>query len=54
MNKSAPKKQFIPAPPDKNCNCNECPYMKLNTLEKLYDCMKNKYPQIIMDEKLMD
>ena len=53
MNKVVPNKKLIPAPPDKNCNCNECPYMKLNTLEKLYDCMLNKSPQIIMDEKLM-
>jgi quinolinate synthase len=54
MKKSAPEKQFIPAPPDKNCNCNECPYMKLNTLEKLYLCMKNKNPQIKMNEEMMD
>ncbi len=53
MNKVVPNKKLIPAPPDKNCNCNECPYMKLNTLEKLYECMKNKSPQIIMDEKLI-
>lgn len=53
MKKVAPGKNFIPAPPDNNCNCNECPYMKLNTMEKLYHCMANKTPQIEMDEVLM-
>jgi quinolinate synthase len=53
MIKKAPDKTYIPAPPDKSCNCNECPYMKLNTLEKLYLCMKNREPQIRMDKELM-
>ncbi len=53
MIKVVPNKLLIPAPPDKNCNCNECPYMKLNTLEKLYKCMQNKSPQIIMDKTLI-
>ncbi len=53
MNKVVPNKKLIPAPPEKNCNCNECLYMKLNTMEKLYECMKNKSPQIIMDEDLI-
>lgn len=53
MKKASPEKEYIPAPPnDDACSCNECPYMKMNTLEKLYLCMKNKYPQIIMDEEL--
>lgn len=46
-------KIFIPAPPESNCNCNECPYMKLNTLEKLYLCMRDKKPEITMDEGIM-
>lgn len=51
MKKAAPGKQYIPAPPeDDTCSCNDCPHMKLNTLEKLYLCMKNKNPEIIMDE----
>ena len=54
MEKNDPEKTFIPAPPDKNCNCNECPYMRLNTLEKLYLCMKNKTPEINMSKELMD
>ena len=53
MKKAAPHKEYIPAPPeDDSCSCNECPYMKLNTLEKLYLCMKNKYPEIVMDEEI--
>lgn len=51
MKKARPKKTFIPAPPENDaCSCNDCPYMKLNTMEKLYLCMKNSFPQIIMDE----
>lgn len=53
MEKIAPEKILIPAPPEKNCNCNECPYMKLNTMEKLYLCMKNKTPQINLDSELI-
>ncbi len=54
MKKAAPEKEFIPAPPDKTCSCNECPYMKLNTMEKLYLSMKNREPQILMDKKLLE
>ncbi|EAZ92193.1 quinolinate synthase NadA [Crocosphaera chwakensis] len=50
MEKEAPNKTFIPAPAMNNCACNECPYMRLNTLEKLYLSMKYKQPEIIMDE----
>ncbi|NWF89625.1 MAG: quinolinate synthase NadA [Ignavibacteriaceae bacterium] len=53
MKKSSPHKNFIPAPPDNNCSCNECPFMKLNTLEKLYLCMKNGKPEITMNEELL-
>ena len=52
MQKLAPHKQFIPAPPMNNCNCNECPFMRLNTLEKLYLAMKNRTPEINMDEEI--
>lgn len=52
MEKANPDKTFIPAPPDNACACNECPYMKLNTLEKLYLCMKYEQPEIIMPEAL--
>ena len=52
MQKESPEKTFIPAPPNNNCACNDCPYMKLNTLEKLYLCMEYELPEIIMDENL--
>ncbi len=52
MQKLNPDKTFIPAPPNNSCACNDCPYMKLNTLEKLYLCMKYEQPEIIMDETL--
>jgi len=48
MKKFAPQKEFIPAPPEANCFCNDCPYMKLNTVEKLYRCMKNRSPEIVL------
>jgi quinolinate synthase len=53
MQLSSPKKTFIPAPPTNNCACNDCPHMKLNTLEKLYLCMEYEQPELIMDPVLM-
>lgn len=50
MQKKCPEKIFIAAPPDSNCACNECPYMKLNTMEKLYLCMRDQKPEIILNE----
>ncbi len=52
MEKAAPNKRFIPAPAINNCACNECPYMRLNTLEKLYLAMKNKTPEITLSEDI--
>jgi len=52
MQKESPHKTFIPAPPNNSCACNDCPHMKLNTLEKLYLCMKYEIPEITMDEEL--
>lgn len=52
MQQNAPGKTFIAAPPDNACACNDCPHMKLNTLEKLYLCMKYELPEIVMDEQL--
>jgi quinolinate synthase len=52
MMKDSPTKTFIPAPPNNSCACNDCPHMKLNTLEKLYICMQYETPEIIMDEAL--
>ncbi len=53
MQKNAPQKTFIPAPPNNSCTCNNCPYMKLNTLEKLYLCMKYELPEINMSNELL-
>ena len=52
MQKNSPDKTFIPAPPNNTCACNDCPHMKLNTLEKLYLCLKYELPEITMDEEL--
>lgn len=53
MQRRNPQKTFIPAPPqDQTCNCNECPFMRLNTLEKLYLCMRDRKPQIELPEDL--
>ena len=53
MKKQNPNKFFIPAPPeDAECACNECFYMKMNTLEKVYLCLKNEQPEILIDEEV--
>lgn len=52
MQLASPDKTFLAAPPENTCACNECPYMKLNTLEKLYLCMKYELPEIIIPEPL--
>lgn len=52
MEKACPDKTFIPAPTEQDCPCSECPYMKKNTLEKIYLCMKNRTPEITLDEPL--
>jgi quinolinate synthase len=51
MRKQCPEKNFIPAPPiDSTCGCNECNFMRLNSLEKLYNCLKYEWPTIEVDE----
>jgi quinolinate synthase len=52
MQKQAPDKTFIAAPPEASCACNECPHMRLNTLEKLYLCLRDLTPQLEMSEDL--
>ncbi len=52
MRKQAPGKELIPAPPNQNCACNDCPYMKLNTLEKLHAALRDETPEITMPEHL--
>jgi quinolinate synthase len=52
MQLKAPGKTYIPAPPDNGCACNECPYMRLNTMEKLYCCMRDRTPELILPADL--
>ena len=59
MMKQAPEKTFIPVPPEVSegsvgCSCNECAYMRLNTLEKLYACLKDETPEIQVDENIIE
>ena len=56
MRKDCPEKTFIPAPPDDatTCGCNDCSYMKLNTLEKLYRCLRDETPEITVDPALAE
>ena len=54
MQKDNPDKVFIPAPPNNNCACNDCPHMKRNTLEKLYLCLKNEMPEVTVPEDIIE
>src|SRR5882757_10156708 len=53
LKKECPNKVFIPAPTD-NCRCNECKFMKMNTLEKLHDCMANRSPRIELSPEIIE
>ena len=53
MQKKCPQKTFIPAPPnDSTCGCNECNFMRLNTLDKLYNCLKYEFPEVTVDPEV--
>ncbi|MDR9457987.1 MAG: quinolinate synthase NadA [Salegentibacter sp.] len=56
MQKDVPQKELIPAPAkeDNSCACSECAFMKMNTLEKLYKCLKDETPEILLEEDLME
>lgn len=54
MQKASPDKEFIVVPADETCSCNDCPYMKLNTLEKLYLCLKNEKPEIVLPDDVIE
>jgi len=54
MEKANPSKSFIPAPPNNSCACNDCPYMKRNTLEKLYLCIKNGLPEVTVPANIIE
>ena len=53
MKLSSPEKDFFIVPTDETCSCNDCPYMKLNSLEKLYLCLKNEKPEIVLETSLI-
>ncbi len=53
MRKSSPNKEFIIVPTDETCSCNDCPGMKINTLEKLYLCLKNEKPEIVLNPQII-
>jgi quinolinate synthase len=54
MQKASPGKTFIPAPPNNTCACNECPHMKLNTMEKLYLCMEHELPEVTLPKWVIE
>lgn len=54
MKKASPDKEFIVVPSDETCSCNDCPYMKMNTLQKLYSCLKNEKPEILLDPEVIE
>ena len=54
MQLNSPEKIFIPAPPNNTCACNDCPHMKRNTMEKLYNCMKYELPEIILPDWVIE
>ena len=54
MKKDSPGKEFIIVPADETCACNDCPYMKMNTLEKLYLCLKNETPEILLSGDVIE
>ncbi len=53
MKKENPAKEFIIVPSDETCACNDCPYMKKNTMEKLYLCLKNEVPEIHLSDQVI-
>jgi quinolinate synthase len=53
MRKSSPEKEFLIVPANETCSCNDCPYMKMNTVEKLYLCLKNEMPEIALEPKII-
>jgi quinolinate synthase len=54
MQKASPDKEFIAAPPENNCACNECPHMRLNTMEKLYLCLKYELPEVLLPDWVIE
>ncbi len=53
MRKNSPGKEFLIVPTDETCACNDCPYMKMNTMEKLYNCLENEQPEIHLSDEVI-
>lgn len=54
MQKYSPEKEFIVVPSDETCSCNDCPFMKMNTVQKLYDCLQNETPEILLNREIIE
>ena len=54
MKKYSPEKEFLIVPTDETCSCNDCPYMKMNTLPKLLNCLKYEKPEITLSDELIE
>ncbi|MEI7662417.1 MAG: quinolinate synthase NadA [Bacteroidota bacterium] len=54
MKKASPGKEFLIVPTDETCGCNDCPYMKMNTLEKLYNCLNSEQPEIKLSKSIIE
>ena len=54
MKKASPNKEFFIVPTDESCSCNNCIYMKMNTVEKIYHCLKTESPELILSDKLIE
>ncbi len=54
MKKANPHKEFLVVPSDETCNCNDCPFMKLNTFEKIYLSLKNEQPELLLDPETIE
>jgi quinolinate synthase len=54
MQKASPDKEFLIVPADETCSCNDCPYMKMNTLQKLHDCLNNEQPELVLSKSLIE
>jgi quinolinate synthase len=54
MRKISPDKEFYIVPTDETCSCNDCPYMKMNTLEKIHACLRNEQPELILSKSVIE
>jgi quinolinate synthase len=54
MRKASPEKEFLIVPSDETCSCNDCPYMKMNTLEKIHACLYNESPELKLSKSVIE